>query len=344
MNISIDIDNIIADFEKGFRKYLNKRTNKKLKKEDIHEFEFYKSYGISEEQERRYHDEFIGRKGYTKLKRIRGSKAGIKELSEFAQIAFISARTEDKREITLNWLNKNNIRIEPNQLFLTKDKLSYVSQFDIIIEDRWEDALRIAQDGKTVILFDYPWNRKRDANGNIVCYENIFRVGNWEKAIECIDAIAEIKFKKELREDVFKVWKECISVQMHFNQLIMRNRITFASVLFAAFSAAMAFLANKDTILKLEGQPFYISDVIMLIAVISLASYAVIDVFYYFRLLLGAVNFTEKMDKEYKTIGLTASITRSIGHKKAIWKLIIHYLIFLSAIIAYIVARVFLRK
>jgi uncharacterized HAD superfamily protein len=331
MRIYIDVDNIVADFENNFREYLNKRTRNKLGREDIHEFEFYKSYRISIEDENKYHDEFFRRDGYKKLKRVKGCRTGINRIMELGDITFISARSEEKRHATLEWFRKNRIPIKPNRLILANNKLSYSSQFDIILEDRWEDAIKLAQIGKIVILFDYPWNRKKDEYGNILLIENIIRVSNWEEIIICIERIAEDKYKKELTEETFKIWKESIEVQMHFNQLIMRNRITVSSVIFAAFGAALAFLKSGETILKLKETPFYISDIIIGIAVIGLLSYFWIDTVYYFRLLIGAVQFTEDMDRKYKTLGLTRSITKSIKHKKARWVLQIYYLIIFIA-------------
>jgi uncharacterized HAD superfamily protein len=343
MKIIIDVDNVIADFETCFREYLNKKTKKKLGREDINEFEFHKSFGISGEEEKKFHNEFFKKNGYRKLKRVKGSQEGIIRLMEIGQIGFISARTEEKRDITLDWFRKNSIPISPNMLFLSKDKLIYASQFDVILEDKWEDSIRLAQNKKIVILFDYPWNRKKDEYGNILVHENIVRISNWKEAVESIEKIAEEKYKRELKGEVIEIWKESVGVQMHFNQLIMRNRITVSSVIFAAFGAALVFLRSGDTILRFKGTSLYISDVIILIAAIGLFSYALIDILYYFRLLLGAVAFTEKMDREYRNLGLTSSITKSIKHKRAKVVLIIHYVAIAIGVAVYALARIWLR-
>jgi uncharacterized HAD superfamily protein len=343
MNIFIDVDNIIVDFESQFRKFLNKKTGKKLARENICEFEFYKSFGISKEQEIKFHNEFIMNEGYKKLKLIKGCKDGIKRLMKLGQIAFISARPEELRDITLEWFKKNKIPIRTDLLILAKDKISYSSQFDIAVEDKWEDAVRLAENSKIVILYDYPWNRKKDDNGNILRVENIIRVSNWEEIVESVEKIAEEKYKKEPTSDTFAIWKKSMDVQMHFNQLIMRNRITFASVLYAAFGAAFAFFKSGEIILKIKQKPFYMSDVIIAIAIIGLISYSLIDLSYYFKLLLGAVEFTEKMDKDYKKLGLTSSITKSIRHGKALWVLIIHYGIICLPLFVYIIARIFIK-
>jgi len=83
IRIFIDIDNIVADFETAFRKFLNKKTWKKLEREDIHEFEFYKSFGISAGEEKQIHNEFLKKNGYKKLKSVKGCREGIKRIIEY---------------------------------------------------------------------------------------------------------------------------------------------------------------------------------------------------------------------------------------------------------------------
>jgi len=339
IRIFIDIDNIVADFETAFRKFLNKKTGRKLKREDIHEFEFYKSFDITREEEKKFHDEFLKENGYKKLKCVDGCKEGIIKLMEFAEIKFISARSEEERNITFEWLKKNKIPIREDCLILSKDKLSYSSQFDIIVEDKWEDAIKLAKNNKIVILFDYPWNQKKDKNGNILAYDNIIRTKNWEEIIKSIKEVNEKRFKEELKEDIIVIWKESISVQMHFNQLIMRNRTIISSIILAAFGTALALQNWTKIIFKIGKYPIYFSDIVFFIATMGIISYFILDTKYYFRLLLGAVKFSESMDKKFKNIGLTTSITDSIKHKEARRVLFWHYFIIFIALLSALVVR-----
>jgi len=337
IRIFIDIDNIVADFETAFRKFLNKKTGKKLKREDITEFEFYKCFNIPEEEEKKLHGEFSSKDGYNKLRSVRGSKEGIKRLMSFFKVKYITARPNEKRNLTLEWFRKNKIPIKHEHLIFSKEKKLYSSQFDIIIEDRWEDAIKLAENNKIVILFNYPWNRKVDKNGNSIVQENIIRVSNWEEATKSIESIAEEKFKKEPKEDILKIWKEGISVQMHFNQMIMRNRITITSVIYVAFSAALATFRWQKTVIEIRGIPLYLSDIIVFVAAIVLFSYFLIDTKYYLKLLIGSVNFTEKMDMKYKNLGLTTLITGAISHEEAKSVLKSYYFIIIVIALAIIV-------
>ncbi len=123
----------------------------------------------------------------------------------------------------------------------------------------------------------------------------------------------------------------------------MRNRITVASVIFAAFGAALAFLRWKEIIFEFKEVQFYLSDVIIFVAAIGLFSYFLIDTRYYFKLLVGAVRFTEEMDRKYKCLGLTTSITKSIKHTEAKLILQLHYLIIFVAFIIIVILRLSLK-
>jgi len=340
IRVFIDIDNIVADFESAFRRFLNKKLHKKSKREDICEFDFYKCFKITKEEEKRLHNEFMKHNGYKKLKYVKGSIEGIKELREFCNIKFLTSRPQEIRDTTIKWFNKIKIPLKHEDLIFSRDKLNHEMKFDVIIEDRWEDALRLAQKNKKVILFDYPWNRKTDKNGNPLGHRNIIRIFNWKEIIESIENIAEEKFKDPIKDDnTMKIWKESISVQMHFNQLIMRNRVTLSTFIYAALGATLTFLRWEHTFFEAREFSLYISDFIIIITIVILSSYFWIDLNYYYNLLLGAVKFTEKMDKKHKGLGLTSSITKAIGHEKAKFTLRIYYLIIAISLIIIIGAK-----
>lgn len=193
MRIFIDIDNIVADFETAFRNFLNKKTGKKLDREDICEFEFYKCFNITKQEEKKFNDEFLKKNGYKKLKCVKRSREGIKKLMELGEIRFITVRSKEKRNITFEWLKKNKIPIKHEWLIFAENKLAYFSRLDIIIDDSWEESIKLADKNKIVILFDYPWNRKKDKNGNFLIHKNIIRVSNWKEIIEYIEDITEEK-------------------------------------------------------------------------------------------------------------------------------------------------------
>ena len=58
-----------------------------------------------------------------------------------------------------------------------------------------------------------------------------------------------------------------------------------------------------------------------------------------FKLLLGSVEFTEKMELEYRTLGLTSSITKSVGSCSAKRILKWHYFLLMVPVLAYVIIR-----
>jgi len=283
VRIFIDIDNIIADFHTPFREYLNTETGKDLKLEDIVEFDFYKDFQIPQDREKACHKEFTKNKGYETLKIITGCKEGIECLCRFGDIKFITVRPPNVREATVRWLKEQGIFLKQDSLIFTKDKLSFSSKYDIIIEDKWQDAILAAEQGKDVILFDYPWNNIKDDAGNIKEHENIRRVSDWKEALGSIADIVEKKYKKNLDEQAYKIWKDGIGVQMHFNELIMKNRTTASSMIVVAIGAAFGLYKLGLTSHVPEIKPFLLGDFVAGLAFFGLLSYGLIDIRYYFN-------------------------------------------------------------
>jgi uncharacterized HAD superfamily protein len=340
--IFIDIDNIVTDFHNPFREYLNAATGKDLKVEDIKEFDFYRDFQVPKEQERTYHQEFKKKGGYGKLKPVVGYKEGIKCLQRYGEIKFITARSADLREETFRWFEKHKIPIKQDQIVFAQDKLTFASKYDILIEDKWEDSIQAAERGKDVVLFHYPWNNVRDMDGNVREHQNIRRVSDWKEAVEVIGKIIENKFKTPLDDRTYQIWKESIRVQMHFNELIMKNRTTAASWIVVALGAAFTLYKLGATVHVPEIEPITLGDIVAGLAFFGLLAYAALDIGYYFKLLIGSVEFTEKMELEYKALGLTSSITGSIKHRAACKALVLHYALLLVPILAYGLIRIFL--
>lgn len=125
-------------------------------------------------------------------------------------------------------------------------------------------------------------------------------------------------------------WKTAISVQIHFNDLLMRIR-TFG------LTAVVIILGTAPGLLKLAGdkiEPFIIIGLFAL-GEILLISLFVIDVGYYYPLLVAAVEHTKKIDKEFKNLkiigelplfGTTTAISERVTTRRAKFFLYFFYL------------------
>ncbi len=120
-----------------------------------------------------------------------------------------------------------------------------------------------------------------------------------------------------------KEWQTGIETQIHFNELIIRNRtlvITIGTAFIAGIGAAIKF--------QIDGTITVIASVAVLI---FFGITFLIDYFYYFRLLKGAVKFTSELDEKLRNsqtkipyfniplFGLTDKINEEVeGRNKSI--------------------------
>ncbi len=147
----------------------------------------------------------------------------------------------------------------------------------------------------------------------------------------------------KLKHDL-ELYKMALDSQMHFNELLIKMRTTVISIILAVFGAATISLKDLNLYAQLLGRKVHISIVILTIGIIFLACQWLIDFFYYYKLLLGSVKFTEKIDNDeaYKKLGffgLTTSIIKSVSRTSAGVILCVYYFIplLLGALTIYII-------
>lgn len=115
-------------------------------------------------------------------------------------------------------------------------------------------------------------------------------------------------------------WKTVIETQMHFNEMIMTMRTTGMSVVLAVFSAA-AYSLQFNLVINFIGKNLHVAFFIVLFGVGMLIGIFVLDYFYYFKMLLGAVERGYQIDNSYKDktidetrlFGMTTLIRDKIG-------------------------------
>lgn len=103
---------------------------------------------------------------------------------------------EYNRKTFKKWLSKNNIRFKsiqfcsehntPIEKMIACSKLSV----DVMIEDKPEVAMYLAENGVKVLLFDNPYNQGLE-------HENMIRVKNWDEIYDQINIIRELKSKEQ---------------------------------------------------------------------------------------------------------------------------------------------------
>lgn len=147
-------------------------------------------------------------------------------------------------------------------------------------------------------------------------------------------------------------WKTVIETQMHFNEMIMTMRTTGVSVVLAVFSAAAYSLQYNLMINFIGLKSVHVAFFIVLFGIGMMIGIFVLDYFYYYKMLLGAVERGYEIDKLYenrisdgvKMFGMTTLIRNKIGKrdlaKYFVWVfyliIILFGLLFLDSIYNYI--------
>lgn len=186
MVIGIDIDGVIADFVGSFLPKLNKYC--KCKFRDIIDYDFEKNINvnISAATIKKLWREVEKKKIYRELRLIKGSIEALNKLAKSNTIILITNRKKVNQKDTVLWLKRHKIPFEKLVVADSRrEKIFEMKKCDIVLEDSLEIARILGALGKTVLLFDYPWNSMN---------KNIIRIEDWKQAIDRIGL-----YKKRIR-------------------------------------------------------------------------------------------------------------------------------------------------
>jgi hypothetical protein len=126
-------------------------------------------------------------------------------------------------------------------------------------------------------------------------------------------------------KSAIEIWKQIISVQMHFNDIEMRIRNLYVTVLLGTAAAAGWVLEKK---LKLELSSFYVHYAMALLIAGLMASrlFYFMDRYWYHQLLRGSVEQGKVLDANYgvhiRALGLTSAISGAspiAGFRRSKW-------------------------
>ncbi|MCX7903154.1 MAG: hypothetical protein N2486_01455 [Caloramator sp.] len=181
-NICIDIDGTITD-PFYWLDLANYYFDKDVKEDDVKEYEIYKVLNISQEEYNKFY------RMYSELIHFRArprefASEILKDISQKHNIFYVSAREQRLMNITEKWLKKHAFPKGEIYLLGSHNKIQKAKDLkcDIFIEDRYENAVDLANEGFEVLLIDCPYNRKP-------LKEGIQRVYNWEQIHEMIELI-----------------------------------------------------------------------------------------------------------------------------------------------------------
>lgn len=179
-NICIDIDGTITD-PYFWLNTANKYFNKNITIDKVTEYPIDKVMGITREEYYGFYNKSKFEMHNEEVRLRENAREIIEELIRLNNIYFVTARDKDLEMLTYSYLNKNNIPYDDVFVLGTHYKVDMAKKLkcDIFIEDCYENALQLSENGFKVLLIDTNYNRKP-------LNKNIIRVFNWNEIYEII--------------------------------------------------------------------------------------------------------------------------------------------------------------
>jgi hypothetical protein len=122
----------------------------------------------------------------------------------------------------------------------------------------------------------------------------------------------EQKFNDERLKQVIEVWKAVVQVQQHFNDISMRIRSMFVTILLALF-ASIGFLYGKNLRLEILHLDMQFTVLVPLFGIFGTFLFYFIDRYWYHRLLVGSVKHAIGIEKKYEAELPELSLSEAIG-------------------------------
>ena len=207
MNIGIDIDNVISNFNEALKEEFLKH-DKELRNTGIVNPNLYMTKGMfdwSEDEIWEFYLENIERIAKS-LEVKTGAKEYIDKLKEDGHmIVIITGRDNgdyaDPWNITENWLKQKEIKYD--KLIITdayknnkhaKTEKCFENNIDIMIDDSIHNCMDCIENNITTLLMDTPYNRAE---------KDMIRVNNWEEVYEFIKNYKRKKINVILDTDTY---------------------------------------------------------------------------------------------------------------------------------------------
>ena len=118
--------------------------------------------------------------------------------------------------------------------------------------------------------------------------------------------------KHEDKVLIVEIWKSVVEVQRHFNDISMRIRSLFVTILLALF-ASVGFLLDKKFGVQLLGVKIQFMTIVPIIGCLGTYLFYFIDRYWYHRLLVGSVKHAIAIEKKYEKDLPEISLSEAIG-------------------------------
>src|ERR1700736_7038287 len=122
----------------------------------------------------------------------------------------------------------------------------------------------------------------------------------------------EQKTPDERRKQIIDIWKAVVKVQQHFNDISMRIRSMFVTIILALF-ASIGILYEKKLNLEIWNLNIKFAILVPLFGIFGAYLFYFIDRYWYHRLLLGSVKHAISIEQKHKDEMPELSLSEAIG-------------------------------
>ncbi|WP_333638504.1 5' nucleotidase, NT5C type [Tissierella praeacuta] len=184
LNLCIDIDGTITEAYYWLPR-VNDYFNTKITPKDVTVYEIHEVLGVDRTAYELFYA-LYGEALHLESKIRKGVKKVLDNLYKKHGIHFVTAREERMKAVTYMWLSHHKIPMDSLTLLGSHNKVGTAKDLncDIFIEDRYENAIQLAEAGFEVLLIDCNYNRRSLPS-------KVTRVTNWYEIENIIVNIAE---------------------------------------------------------------------------------------------------------------------------------------------------------
>lgn len=184
MNIGIDIDGVLANSAPIYCEAINELFNKKLKPSDIIDYNLKKIFLIDDNEFSEFMNYLFENKKWLKISTSEYANEFINKIKNFSKVFIVTSRPLNLKDLTIEWLNNNNIYYDELIFCNSFEKFKFCSNkgynFSWFIDDCPEIINCFNNNNVNSIIMNAFWNE------NIKFHKNIKRVYNLKEAYELI--------------------------------------------------------------------------------------------------------------------------------------------------------------
>lgn len=181
MRIALDLDGVLADSISVWVRVWNSFGRKQISVDDIIEWDFWKTLGITEKEFHRIF--YIAWKNWHLIPPSEHDITyKVSLLESLGKVDIVSARPRNTVKFVMLWLERHGLG-DKKLVLLGPGAKKHELGYDFYIDDSPINAVEIASSNKYVLLYDRPWNRSlRDG-------ERLRRVKSLTEAYEFIRSV-----------------------------------------------------------------------------------------------------------------------------------------------------------